>query len=74
MKSGKSYSKVCDKSVYNQKGDDQMTKLEQLLNEFYATEGLTLRNHLYEIEAEVDTHEAVNEFKNLLHWLNKKID
>jgi len=50
-----------------------MTKLEQLLNEFYATEGLTLSNHLYEIESEVDTHEAVDEYKKLLIWLNKKI-
>ena len=50
-----------------------MTKLEQLLNEFYATEGLTLSNHIHEIQAEMDTHETVNELKNLLHWLNKKI-
>ena len=51
-----------------------MTKLEKLLNEYYATEGLTLSEHLSEIREEVDTYDVVNELVSLLSWLNKEIN
>ncbi|MFS1518627.1 hypothetical protein V1503_19505 [Bacillus sp. SCS-151] len=46
-----------------------MTKLEQLLNKYYATEELSLSDHMNAIQKEVDA----NEFNKLLHWLNKEV-
>lgn len=50
-----------------------MTKLEELINEYYATEGLSLRDHINEMSREMDVHEFATELVDLLHHLNKKI-
>lgn len=43
-----------------------MTKLEKLINDFYATE---VREMKYGLESD----ELINEFVNLLHYLNKNV-
>ena len=42
-----------------------MTKFEEMVNDYYATEGLTLDQHV-EITMDLPKEEAIEEFKYLL--------
>lgn len=50
-----------------------MTRLEELLNEYFATEGLTLQDHLDAAKGEVNVEDALGEFAKFGYWLNEKI-
>ncbi|MCA1027049.1 hypothetical protein LCM23_13185 [Cytobacillus kochii] len=51
-----------------------MTKLEELLNEYFATEGLTLQDHLDAAKGEVNLEDALEEFAKLGYWLKDKVN
>lgn len=52
-----------------------MTKLEILLNKFYATgdQKLSLADHIHQIQNGVEYDEVVDELKKLLEWLNGEV-
>lgn len=51
-----------------------MTKLEQLLNKYYAVEGLSLNDHLHAIQEDQDWYDVAIEFKGILYWLNRELN
>lgn len=51
-----------------------MTKLEQLFNEYYSTEDLTLKQHLNIWEEELSSLEIKESMFNLVSWLNSKLE
>lgn len=51
-----------------------MTKLEQLINKYYATEGQSLSDILYSIKEEQEWYEVANELNDLLRWSNNELD
>lgn len=50
-----------------------MTKLEQLLNQYYATDDMSLTDIIHQIREDQERNDVVNEFVSLLGWLNKQI-
>ncbi|WP_176474165.1 hypothetical protein [Niallia circulans] len=50
-----------------------MTKLEELLNQYYVTDNLSLTDIIYQIREDQEHNDVVNEFVSLLGWLNKQI-
>lgn len=52
-----------------------MTKVEQLINSYYRTEGMSLLDHLNAtIEESSDNGEIISELCSLLHFLNKEVN
>lgn len=50
-----------------------MTKLEHLLNQYYATDGMPLSDIIYQIREDQEHYEVVNELVSMFDWLNKQI-
>lgn len=50
-----------------------MTKLENVLNEYYATEGLTVTEHVKAITEEVSKEEMDAELESLFTHLDAKV-
>lgn len=50
-----------------------MTKLEQLLNQYYGIDNMSLTDIICQIRENQEHSDIVNEFVSLLGWLNKQI-
>lgn len=51
-----------------------MTKLEKLINEYFATDDIPLEDHIDIITNELTEEEQIQELANLLHYLNANIE
>jgi hypothetical protein len=62
------------KHVFYYKEELLMTKLEQLFNEYYSTENLTLDEQFEDMKAALSSLEIADEFYNFSAWLNKRLE
>ncbi|AZV43578.1 hypothetical protein BAOM_2969 [Peribacillus asahii] len=50
-----------------------MTKLEQLLNEYFKTENLTLDEQFEDMKAALSSLEIADQFHDFSKWLNNRL-